>query len=70
VLRVAGLSGAEDKAANLRLMSFQILSFAAPLLWCVFACCRFFSIALSFTFCDSSFRYASRRHLISLSATR
>jgi hypothetical protein len=52
VLRVAGLSGAEDKAANLRLMSFQILSFAAPLLWCVFACCRFFSIALSFTFCD------------------
>ncbi|KAJ7368610.1 hypothetical protein DFH08DRAFT_831810 [Mycena albidolilacea] len=33
VLRVAGLSGAEDKAANLRLMSFQILSFAAPLLW-------------------------------------
>ncbi|KAJ7310759.1 hypothetical protein DFH08DRAFT_1046019 [Mycena albidolilacea] len=33
LLRIAGLSGAEDKAANLRLMSFQILSFVAPLLW-------------------------------------
>ncbi|KAJ7300539.1 hypothetical protein DFH08DRAFT_999673 [Mycena albidolilacea] len=33
VLCVAGLSGAEDKAANLRLMSFQVLSFVAPLLW-------------------------------------
>ncbi|KAJ7930058.1 hypothetical protein B0H13DRAFT_1963066 [Mycena leptocephala] len=33
VLRVAGMTGPEEKAANLRLKSFQILSFAAPLLW-------------------------------------
>ncbi|KAJ7241905.1 hypothetical protein B0H12DRAFT_1203933 [Mycena haematopus] len=33
VLRVAGLSNAHDQGATLRLMSFQILSFAAPLLW-------------------------------------
>jgi hypothetical protein len=57
VLRIAGLSGAEGKAANLRLMSFQILSFVAPLLWCVFACCHFFPIGLSVTSRDSSFRY-------------
>ncbi|KAF7352544.1 hypothetical protein MVEN_01219700 [Mycena venus] len=33
VLRMAGMYGPEDRAVNLRLMSFQILSFAAPLLW-------------------------------------
>ncbi|KAJ6515603.1 calcium activated cation channel [Mycena sanguinolenta] len=32
-LRVAGFTGPQDKAATFRLMSFQILSFAAPLLW-------------------------------------
>jgi hypothetical protein len=37
VLRVAGMTGPEEKAANLRLKSFQILSFAAPLLWCVWS---------------------------------
>ncbi|KAJ7068566.1 calcium activated cation channel [Mycena amicta] len=33
VLRVIGMTGPEDKAAPWRLNSFQILSFAAPLLW-------------------------------------
>ncbi|KAJ7786312.1 hypothetical protein B0H16DRAFT_1355621 [Mycena metata] len=33
ILRVAGMTGPEEKSANLRLKSFQILSFAAPLLW-------------------------------------
>ncbi|CAK5275367.1 unnamed protein product [Mycena citricolor] len=33
VLRVVGMTGQEEKAADLRLKSFQILSFAAPLLW-------------------------------------
>ncbi|KAJ7490323.1 calcium activated cation channel [Mycena galericulata] len=34
VLRVAGMAGKDpDQAANLRLKSFQVLSFAAPLMW-------------------------------------
>ncbi|KAK7061976.1 hypothetical protein R3P38DRAFT_682340 [Favolaschia claudopus] len=33
ILRVAGFSDAEEQASRLRLLSFQILSFAAPLLW-------------------------------------
>ncbi|KAJ7180384.1 calcium activated cation channel [Mycena crocata] len=33
VLRVAGMTSNEENAANLRLKSFQILSFAAPLIW-------------------------------------
>ncbi|KAJ7682507.1 calcium activated cation channel [Mycena polygramma] len=32
-LRVAGMTGHEDQASALRLKSFQVLSFAAPLLW-------------------------------------
>nr|GAT53044.1 predicted protein [Mycena chlorophos] len=33
VFRVIGMTGPEDKAAPWRMQSFQILSFAAPLLW-------------------------------------
>jgi len=34
ILRIAGLTGSnDDQAASLRLKSFQVLSFAAPLIW-------------------------------------
>jgi hypothetical protein len=40
ILRVIGLDSLDEKGDQIRLHSFQVLSFVSPVIWCVLVCLK------------------------------